>query len=82
MFANLIKTLCGLANVPRYAVGEKLGYKTPSAFQKVTTGKDIRLSVFLSICLALGYTVTVTNDDGVNINLTDLYKSNADTGDK
>lgn len=73
MFANLIKLLCGFKSVSLSQMGSALGYKTASAFQTVTTGKDLRLSVLLNICNELGYTVTISNGQGVNVNLTEYY---------
>ena len=78
MFANLIKILCQFRNVPVYNLGKKLGYKTPSAFQTVTTGRDIRLTVLLKICDALGYTVTISNGDDFTLNLNEYIKQQTD----
>lgn len=65
------------AGVKMYALGNKLGYKTPSSFQTVTTGNDIRLSVLLTICNYLGYNIIITNNKGVSINVNDYYNEQA-----
>lgn len=73
MFINLIKTLCAVYGISKNGLGEKLGYKTPSAFQRVVSGNDIRLSVLLNICNLLGYNLIITNGAGVNIDVTQYY---------
>ena len=79
MFSNLIKLLCAGADTKPYVLGREMGYKTPSAFQKVTTGKDIRLTVLLAICSALGYTITISNWQGFSVNLNDYYNQQHQT---
>lgn len=73
MFTNLIKLLCAGVSTKPYILAKDMGYKSPSAFQSITTGKDIRLTVLLSICNALGYTITISNGQGMSINLNDYY---------
>lgn len=74
MFGDLIKTFCGVFGISKNALGEKLGYNSPSAFHKVTGGRDMRLTVLLEICNALDYEITITNGKGFTINLLEYYK--------
>lgn len=79
MFVDLIKSLCAIYGISKNALGERLGYKSASAFQKVNGGKDIRLSVLLDICEELGFIITIKNGQGVEINLNDYYKQHKPT---
>lgn len=79
MFSNLIKLMCAYVNVKPYVLGREMGYKTPSAFQTVITGKDIRLSVLLAICNALHYQVIITDGKAFSINVNDYLTHNAHT---
>lgn len=76
MFANLLKVLCAYKGTKLYSVGKELGYKTNSAFQKVTNGKDLRLSVLINVCVHLGCKVIITNGKDITIDVTDYYNAN------
>lgn len=73
MFTDLIKCLCNGAGVKIYAITNQLGYKTPSALQSVISKQDLRLSILIKLCILLGYTITITNNSGVSVNINDYY---------
>lgn len=81
MFGDLIKLICASFGISKNALGEKLGYKSPSAFQRVTGGRDVRLSVLLDICNALNYKIIITNKNGFTIDLLEYYKQHKTDSD-
>ena len=77
MFIKLVKLLCAGKDTKTYILGREIGYKTPSSFQSVISKKDMRLGVLLSICNALGYTITISDGKGFSINLAEYCQQQA-----